>query len=212
MIKRILSNCLTLFIAMIVFVLVAWWAFPTKVGNVVLGLMPPAKMIDSTYVYSKEKFIKQIRVIHGYVNVKDSCSYGFGNNVGFCSTLMYKLITTATIKYYVDVDTSKIQINNSSKTLMIDARNPQLKIEVQNFDMRVSPGQRLSTKCFSLTAAQIENCRQLCKADFRKHIPELYEIVEAKKSLEETLNQNFIYIINKGTNPEINNEEETKSR
>ncbi len=172
---------------------------PGVVKSLLAPLIPPVVEEDSSYVFSQEDFIKKLEIIHGSVDVQDSCTYGFGNGIKvLCPSISYTVRITAKIKYKVPVDKSIIQVNNDSKTFVIDGNRARLSIDVTEYEVHLPDPESYYSSCFTLTPSQIASCRERCEANFKTHLPELQELATAQKSLEELINTQLLILIKKG--------------
>lgn len=145
---------------------------------------------NTEYTHYETDFLEQLKLIHGEYTVNDSCIYTY-------STLInnYNIVvnTKGKVNFYVNIDTSIIQINNNSKTFLIDTSGIKLQYFVSDYsiDYHYSDGFKPSEMDTKLRMAD-------CNAAFEKNIENSFQLTRAKKSLDDLINNQLIFLIQKG--------------
>ena len=171
------------------------WIYSPEYASKVAKTVIPKRFLEpalsnTEYTHYETDFLEQLKLIHGEYTVNDSCIYTY-------STLInnYNIVvnTKGKVNFYVNIDTSIIQINNNSKTFLIDTSGIKLQYFVSDYsiDYHYSDGFKPSEMDMKLRMAD-------CNAAFEKNIENSSQLTRAKKSLDDLINNQLIFLIQKG--------------
>lgn len=148
-------------------------------------------MSDSTYVHTETDFFEKLRLIHGEFDVADSCIYNY--TIPFKGKVPVVVTTTGKVSFYVNIDTSIIQINNSSKTFLLDTAGIQL--QYMTSDYRIDHKIRGD---LSLPESDVKRQMAQCNEYFNNNIKNSKQLIAAKQSLDQLINSQLLFLIQKG--------------
>jgi hypothetical protein len=153
---------------------------------------------DSTYSHRETRFFEELKLIHGTFEVSDSCIYMYSRM--FKDPVKLTVLTRGKVNFYVDIDTSIIQINNNSKTFLIDTAGIKLQYLISDYhiDSNVSEQQVISTFDINKHMSQ-------CNEYFNNQIKTSKQLILAKESLDKLINNQLIFLIQKGYHDKTSN-------
>lgn len=149
------------------------------------------QLSDSTYVHTETDFFEKIKLIHGEFDVQDSCTYNY--TIPFKPKVPVVVTTVGKVSFYVNIDTSIIQINNASKTFLLDTTGIQLQYLISDYhiDHKIKG---------DLTLPESDVKRQMaqCNEYFNDNVKNSRQLIAAKQSLDRLINSQLIFLIQKG--------------
>lgn len=146
---------------------------------------------DSTYVHTETDFFEQLKLIHGEFTVKDSCTFQY--KAPFQQAIPLVVTTEGKINFYVDIDTSIIQINNDSKTFLLDTTGIELQYLVSDYHISHKLMGNLTIPDVQINAHMAQ-----CNNYFNENIKNSKQLIAAKQSLDKLINSQLIFLIQKG--------------
>lgn len=152
------------------------------------------RIVDSTYVHNETSFFEKLKLIHGEFDVLDSCvSMYNAPALSFRQPSKVVITTKGKINFYVNIDTSIIQINNSSKTFLLDTTGIQLQYFVSDYhiDHHIQGDLVLKDTELNFKLGQ-------CNEYFNNNVKKSKQLIAARESLDKLLNEQLIFLIQKG--------------
>ncbi len=151
---------------------------------------------DSDVAHIETPFLDEIKLIYGTFTVQDSCVIPYPTPYPFDYDDDNKLVVvqSATIEFIVDIDDSKIQVSDQSKTLVIDTTGLRLiyyPIKSKTNTFRHGDLSKVTDEDINL---QIEKCNEV----FQKNIDSSKELVTARQRLDKLLSSDYIYVVGSG--------------
>ena len=173
-----------------------WYLYsPKSAIKALVTVMPDRflspKLSDSTYVHNETHFFEELKLIHGTFTVSDSCTYSYSRM--FKDPIKLVVLTTGKINFYVDIDTSIIQINNNSKTFLIDTSGIRLQYLISDYHINYKTSEKLN-----VPNEEINRHMGQCNEYFNDQIKTSKQLILAKESLDRLINTQLIFLIQKG--------------
>lgn len=173
--------------------------FSPGAGSTFLHAIIPSKWLvpkagDVKYGHTETPFVEELKLIYGNFDIADSCSIPYVTPYPFDDDGKLVICESAKVDFFVKIDTSLLQINNSSRTFLIDTAGIKLLYSLSN--------SKIITKRYGdmskISDAEINMQISDCTERFNKSIINSGQLLKAKKALDKLISTQYIYLIQSG--------------
>lgn len=154
-----------------------------------------ATLVDSTYDYSVSDFREQFKLVYGEFDYNDSTSLVYSASNILCNDAILKAYQKCKVEFSVNVDTSYLQVNNSSRTFLIDVSKVKLETSVTDETINYS---YTKSRCFDIKDEWKDRLTNKARASKDETIKSNPKLTAAQAALDKILSNQMLILIQSG--------------